>query len=294
MGAFGLNASIMDAANIAWKIGLVAQNKARLETLLPTYSVERRLHAVRIIKVSGRYLRFVCDADLDADASMPDELKPAILDPESDGQSPQTDLDFLAGFFRAHGSFLLGVDAPYEPSVINGHFAKSARQNGRRAVKVNNGVRAPNPRVCFSVAETGYLYDKMKDAAKFHLVLFASSIQGAARDAIRQFSAALGPTGFYQRFGGSSIFNIIVVVECLPFELDELLPKEDVASLIKEATFLFDDRAPDENAHTTWGVDRATGGLAVVRPDLWVGMTTYLSDVQSVNDYFDAFLLSDS
>jgi phenol 2-monooxygenase len=46
MGAFGLNASNVDAANLAWKIGLVGQNKARLEALLPTYSVERRLHAV--------------------------------------------------------------------------------------------------------------------------------------------------------------------------------------------------------------------------------------------------------
>ncbi|KAI8932346.1 hypothetical protein NX059_010539 [Plenodomus lindquistii] len=65
MDAFGLNASIMDAPNLAWKMGLVAQNKAKLETLMSTYSLERRKHACCIIETSGEYLRFVCAVDLD-------------------------------------------------------------------------------------------------------------------------------------------------------------------------------------------------------------------------------------
>ncbi len=63
MGAFGLNASIMDSANVAWKIGLCARNLAQLSTLGPTYDQERRLHANCIIRVSGSYLRFVCNSE---------------------------------------------------------------------------------------------------------------------------------------------------------------------------------------------------------------------------------------
>lgn len=53
MDAFGLNASIIDASNLAWKIGLIARSRAQLASLAPTYDRERRLFAQRIIKVSG-------------------------------------------------------------------------------------------------------------------------------------------------------------------------------------------------------------------------------------------------
>lgn len=287
MGAFGLNASIMDAANLAWKLGLVARNKARLEALLPTYTAERRPHAVRIIKVSGGYLRFVCDADLSVDASMPDELKPLSFEQEPTGESPERDLQFLASFFQGNGSFLLGIDVPYDASVISPRLEKERQV----AINVHNGVRAPNPRVCFSTAETGYLYDKLIGAAAFHIVLFASGLRGPVPEAISRFAAALGPSGFYQRFGGCSTFNIVVVVECVPFELDGLLPEQEMEDLKKVVTFVFDDRAPDENAHTTWGADRKNGGLAVIRPDLWVGITAPLYDVEALEKYFESFLL---
>jgi phenol 2-monooxygenase len=288
MGAFGLNASIMDAANLAWKLGLVARNKARFEALLPTYTAERRPHAVRIIKVSGRYLRFVCNADLSASDSMPDELKPVSLDQEPTGESPEKDLQFLASFFKGNAPFLLGVDAPYDASVISPSLEKKEKQT---ALNVRNGVRAPNPRVCFSTAETGYLYDKLTGAATFHIVLFVSSLGGPVRQALSHFAGALGPLGFYRKYGGSSTFNIVVIVECVPFELDELLPQEGMEQLKKIASFVFDDRAPDENAHTTWGANRRNGGLAVIRPDLWVGITAPLAEVETLDKYFESFLL---
>jgi phenol 2-monooxygenase len=64
MGAFGLNASILDAANLAWKIGLCSKGAAKIDALMPTYDSERRNHAAKIIEISGRYLRFVCNSVL--------------------------------------------------------------------------------------------------------------------------------------------------------------------------------------------------------------------------------------
>lgn len=350
MGAFGLNASILDAANLAWKLGLAAKGEAQLKTILKTYGDERRDHAVRIIEVSGTYLRFICGSSL----SLPNLRNTAALDqqdklakdtantngavtngePVSNGtivpvvngknqsngmngkdqsngvngenqtngvnntaqvDSQKKDLEFLANFFNSHGQFLLGVDCPYSESVLAP--AESAQQTSR-AIAVKNGVRAPNPRVCFSATKTGYLYDKFVGPPRFHLVLFVSSLAGQEiRKQLTYFLSAIAdPKGFYHRFGGSDRFNIVVVAKVLPFEWENGTTEgqsiaEIQAALPKEATVVFDDRAPDEDAHTTWGVDHHTGGVAVVRPDLWVSITSRLDDTESLSKFFDGFLL---
>ncbi|KAF4543313.1 Monooxygenase FAD-binding protein [Lasiodiplodia theobromae] len=312
MGAFGLNASIMDSSNLAWKMGLVAQNKARLETLMPTYNLERREHACRIIETSGEYLRFVCATDL----SIANVRNPEGAEVRTDGTTtngttkngtiangtatngtnkPQTredDLKFLSSFFARNGQFLLGVDAPFHASVLT---PAQAEQKTAPPLAVNNGVRAPNPRVCFSTNETGYLYDVLAGAARFHLVLFASTLGGreVRRQLCRFAEKALSPDGFYHRYGGTERFNLVLVVKRLPWEMDEVVGgSQELEALRKCATVVYDDRAPDEDAHTTWGVNHRTGALAIVRPDLWVGMGVQPGEVERVEEYFGGFLLS--
>ena len=73
--------------------------------------------------------------------------------------------------------------------------------------------------------------------------------------------------------------------------MNDLLPHDGMVNLKHVATFVFDDRAPDENAHTTWGVDRRNGGLAVIRPDLWVGITAPMDDVEMLDEFFGSFLV---
>ncbi|KAH7036699.1 FAD binding domain-containing protein [Macrophomina phaseolina] len=308
MGAFGLNASIMDASNLAWKLGLVAQNKANLESLVSTYSPERREQACRIIETSGEYLRFVCATDLQI-ADVRNLGKPSTatqngtrLVVETSGAAEDTgdgaqsqrqkDLKFLASFFGRNGQFLLGVDASFDSSVLTPPQQvpdESGKQ--RRPLRVSNGVRAPNPRVCFTTEETGYLYDKMTGAAMFHIVLFASSLTGAVRRRVSAFAAALRTDSFYQRFGGSERFNILLVVKRLPWEVEAVMSTPELRFLKEHATIVYDDRAPDEDAHTTWGANHTDGGLAVVRPDLWVGMTTFPDDLDGLSQYFNGFLL---
>lgn len=336
MGAFGLNASILDAANLAWKLGLAAKGEARLKTILKTYGDERRDHAVRIIEVSGTYLRFICGSSL----SLPNLRNTAALDQQDklvkdttntngvtngatngqetsngstvpvangkthvngvngtavEAESQKKDLEFLASFFKSHGQFLLGVDCPYSASVLAP--AENMHQKSR-AIAVKNGVRAPNPRVCFSATKTGYLYDKFVGPPRFHLVLFVSSLAGQeVRKQMGSFLSAIAdPKSFYHRFGGADRFNVVVVAKVLPFEWENgtaggqsIADTQD--ALPKEATVVFDDRAPDEDAHTTWGVDHHTGGVAVVRPDLWVSITSRLDDTESLSQFFDGFLL---
>ncbi|MCJ1432695.1 hypothetical protein MMC27_002052 [Xylographa pallens] len=288
MGAFGLNASIMDASNLAWKIGLVARQRASFSALLPTYDRERRLHARRIINVSGSYLRFICNSRLplaDLKAQGEDLGDVYVEPPELDGTT-EGDLRFLGSFLGANGQFLLGLDAAYGASVV------SPRSGQGRAVSVLNGVRAPNPRICFETARTGYLYDAMKGASVFHVVVFASDLQGPVRERVAAFSTALrDPHGFYVRYGGKERFNVVLVVKALPFETEGLLTGDDLAGLKDVATLAYDDRAPDEDAHYWYGVNHARGAVVVVRPDLWVGMSAFPQETELVADYLGSFLL---
>lgn len=302
MGAFGLNASILDSANLAWKLGLVAKGEAKRELLLPTYSEERRSHGVRIIETSGRYLRFVCGSDM----PLPNLRDVAALDqadskaPKPNGhsnketppQEEQDDLAFLASFFKVNGPFLLGVDCPYSKSILT---PPQAPPSERPSLRVDNGVRAPNPRVCFSTTKTGYLYDQFAGPPRFHIVIFLSSLSGKAiRNYALTFTRSLPK--WYHRFGGRDRFNLVIVLKCLPFELERKKSEmgEEAATLWREATVVFDDRAPDEDAHSIWGANHGTGGVAIVRPDLWVGLTCAPGKSEKLVGYFDGFLLDTS
>ncbi|KAJ8124186.1 hypothetical protein ONZ43_g40 [Nemania bipapillata] len=323
-------------------MGLAAKGKAKIDTLLPTYNSERRQHAVRIIEVSGTYLRFVCGSDLhvpdlqnvenleknsprgangytindtkgEGHATNGDQPNGSLTngqeengDLSKDGKSSkhpasdkpkegdrEADLGFLVNFFKSYGPFLLGVDCPYGSSIIRPELTESEP----RPLSIKPGVRAPNPRICFGSGDTGYLYDKFKlgRGTQFHIVVFGSSLSGQQiQNNLRSLAEALqDPTGFYQRFGGAGMFNIILVTKLMPFEIETLPPKtaELVDLLRRKVEVVYDDRPPDEDAHTTYGVNHAKGGIVVVRPDLWVGMTAFPNETDRLADYFAGFLV---
>lgn len=286
MGAFGLNASIMDSANLAWKLGLCARNLAKLPILGPTYDAERRAHANRIIRVSGSYLRFVCNSDLPlADFSKVSGL-PDL--PGAIKYTPGEDLEFLASFFKTNGQFLLGVDAPYFHTPISPEL-----QPGSPApISPKNGVRAPNPRLCFSLANTGYLYDALTGASMIHLVIFASDLQGPVRNALSTFSHVLSdPSSFYTIYGSHTRFNLVLVTTCMPTEAAAALEGSELKGIRDRCKVLSDDRAPDESAHTCYEVDHARGAIVVVRPDLWVGTSVFLDEGAMLGGYFGEWLV---
>ncbi len=290
MGAFGLNASMLDATNLAWKIGMCARGRAKLSSLMPTYDLERRLQAERIIRVSGIYFRFVCSSRFPL-AQFQDQTEKAKDNaedlPARDG-TVEGDQRFLGAFYAKYSQFLVGVDVKYEPSAVT----PSSAINGKRTpIGVLNGVRAPNPRICFTQDSTGYLYDKMTGSSRFHVLIFGSDLQGPVRERVSQFSKALGGSnGFYAKFGGPSTFNVLLILKALPFETAELLEGDDLRALRDVATVLYDDRAPDEDAHYWYGVNHARGAVAIVRPDLWVGTSVFPERVEELYQYFGGFL----
>lgn len=285
MGAFGLNASMMDSANLAWKLGLCARNLAEMAALATTYDQERRQHAQQIIRISGSYLRFVCQTTIPV-TDFQHGLEPLGIAGAVD-YIPGKDLEFLGEFFGRNGKFILGVDAPYPPSLISPTMStKEGRPFGP-----HNGVRAPNPRLCSSAESSGYLYDALTGADVIHLVVFASDLQGPVRTALIEVSRALdNPQAFFQKYGASTRFNLVLVTKCLPHEVQSSLGSIDLKRVNQHATILYDDRAPDEDAHSVYEIDHAKGAVVVVRPDLWVGTSVFLDEVKKLDDYFGGWL----
>ena len=294
LGAFGLNSSVYDASNLAWKLGLCARDLATPSSLLPSYDLERRLFANRVIRASGAYLRFICgtsDLPLAQLRGTGDDLESYMDDlPALDG-TREGDMRWCSAFFAHNANFLLGVDVPDIVSAL----CPPTRGLGdkQRPIAIDNGKRAPSPRVCFAESATGYLYDKMTGAARFHILLFGSDLQGPVRARVAHFSQrALGPTGFFPKFGAGAMFNVVLVLKCLPWEKEALLQGDDLRNLRQYATVVYDDRSPEEDAAYWYGINHARGAVVAVRPDLWVGTSCWPEEGNEVlNEYFGAFLV---
>ena len=130
-GAFGLNASLLDAANLGWKIGLRARGKADLQRLLPNCDRERGLHAADIIAISGTYLRYSYNKwDQEAPklhrAGEPfgeETITPSVRGKVSGISMPPgvalLEHLFLPDFYMRYGALLHGLEIAYGASMLN-------------------------------------------------------------------------------------------------------------------------------------------------------------------------------
>ncbi|GBE80915.1 hypothetical protein SCP_0306370 [Sparassis crispa] len=305
MGAFGLNASILDSANLAWKMGLCARGLADTEKLMPTYEHERRRHAVRIIETSGTYLRFVCASNapivrldgVGTEAREDEDDRPAL--PKEITEEADPGRRFLKEFFAKLGAFLLGVDFEYGHNLLNPpqqirNDVSLSRVLPKPATEVAWGVRAPSPRVTLSQQKTGYLYDVCGGADKFTLLVFASNFQGPILRGLTALDAHLASSqSFYNRFGRSNMFKIVLITNLLPLDYEDHFAGNATGTLEylrKIATLVWDDQLPGRDAHTVYGVDHAKGAVAVVRPDLWTGISVLPGEAEMLDEYFERFL----
>lgn len=204
-------------------------------------------------------------------------------------QTVESDKVFLRAFFKRNAKFLLGVETPIVPSVI---CQANGVSDTQRPTTILAGARAPNPRVCLENGLTSYLYDKMMGVSRFHILVFCSDLQGPVRVQLKSFSRqTFGCGGFFGRFCGSEMFNIVLIVKAPPHELENCIRDDsDLVTLRNQSSIVFDDRAPDEDAHYWYGINHARGGVIVVRPDLWVGTSVWPEQSDLLKDFFGQFV----
>jgi phenol 2-monooxygenase len=255
------------------------------------------LFANRVIRASGAYLRFIGNMKqpLAQLRGLGDDLEVHKEDlPILDGTT-EADQSFMRSFFARNAHFLLGVESPIVESAICPTSPSSTDESPVfKPTSLCNGIRIPNPRVCFSLSETGYLYDKMTGVARFHILLFASDLLGPVQTHLVEFAkAAFGVGGFYVKYGSADRFNVVLVTKAMPDVANALLESNpELEILTKVATVVHDDRAPDEDAHYWFGVNHARGCVVVGRPDLRVGVSAALDEGAGVVDrYLGGFLI---
>ncbi|MCJ1246861.1 hypothetical protein MMC30_004070 [Trapelia coarctata] len=252
----------MDAANVAWKIGLCALNLAQLPSLGPSYDQKRRLHAICIIRVFGSYLRFVCNSEFPL-ASFDTATADLANLPDAIPYTPGQDLEFIREFFGKNGHFLLGVDAPYQPNIVS-PLGRGGQPSGPPRSTLKSSPRISKGPVAEALAKVSTIFSS--------------------------------PGSFYHTYGGRNRSNVVLITKCQEHEAAPLLTSLPTLAVLRDhCQILYDDRRPDEDAHTCYEVDHARGALVVVRPDLWVGQTAFLDESEVVLEkYFSAWLLPGS
>ncbi|THH15949.1 hypothetical protein EW146_g4605 [Bondarzewia mesenterica] len=285
-GAFGMNTGVMDAHNLAWKLAMLCKGIAK-PSLLKSYDLERRENALRAVRTSARYLRFVGNCTFqNLDGSETTDIEAELAVPP--GEDPH--IAFFKRFVAQNTRFLIGLDVDYAPNALNRPVSSSIK--GARA-----GYRASNPRVALSRSVSGRMYKCFGRLDQFTLLIFGSNLGGAVASRLQALDTYLAsPKSFYSTYASVDLFKIILVVRSTPSQAESAIKAYPFLS--QHAQIVYDDQLPPgiygADAHSLYGVDHEQGAVVVVRPDTWVGTAVTVDEVSSLESYFSAFLFSPS
>ncbi|KDQ13598.1 hypothetical protein BOTBODRAFT_363213 [Botryobasidium botryosum FD-172 SS1] len=266
----GMNASMSDAHNLAWKLAYVMRQWA-LPTLLDTYELERRKFAQDLIDFDKMFATLYSNTP-----------KPGDKDHER-----------FVEACNAYGAFISGHGVQYEASTIT-NIAHSPLASG-----IVIGQRIPPGTVVQVANFRPYeLHDLLPSDTRFKVLILPGDAskpkQKAKLDAV---AAELDrPEGFLKRFTPAgvpvdAVFDTITIshTTCaaantltIPSRLQPHWSKVfiDAETLCERV---------GGNLYASYGVSDA-GAIIVCRPDGYVGMVAALDDLAAIGRYFANFL----
>jgi phenol 2-monooxygenase len=305
----GMNAGMHDSVNLAWKLSLVLQGKAK-QDLLETYDAERRPNAEKLI----RY---------DEDISV---LVTGRL-PKSWTGDPNTDPHVVLGkILKEAKGFNTGLTIGFGPNMLN--LATNDTSGGGTITSnvlipapARPGCRAPDVKLLVpALFQPIWLQQVTPNHARFRIVIFAGDAKFTDQS-YRAFSRGLdqsttfspktspasgianegGPnsnTGHGQRPLVSDEYNSNGQNNTRrPLPIDFLTILTGTAAnawhLLGTEPFGRVYYDPDCSAHGRYGVDPEEGGVVVLRPDGWIGAIFELDAIGVVarlEEYFRSFL----
>ncbi|KAI0773261.1 FAD binding domain-containing protein [Trametes elegans] len=271
----GMNASMNDTHNLAWKLAHVLRGWADL-SLLKTYELERRKYAQDLINFDKKFSKLFSG-------------KPRTQD-HQDGVSHE---EFLEAF-QTFGAFTSGIGVHYEPSAL------THAQHQACAAGLPVGERlVPHVFVRAADARPYNLHDALPSDARFKVLVFAGDVAGSAQAArVSALAEQMArPESFYRRFAHrdpADVFEILAI--CAAKKQD--VNYTDLPPLFRQhwsKVFLDDtDMYAREGGggYEAYGIDAQEGAIVVVRPDGYVGIVAPLNALQDVNAYFSSFMRS--
>ncbi|KIK81429.1 hypothetical protein PAXRUDRAFT_15250 [Paxillus rubicundulus Ve08.2h10] len=270
----GMNASMNDSHNLAWKLSQVLRGWAS-PSFLKTYELERRQFAQDLIAFDKEY-------------SVLFTGKPRTVENQN-GLSHEN-------FFRASkkfGGFITGLDVQYAPSTL-----VNAKHQGCATNLVIGQRMLPQIFVRAADARPVQIQDMLPADIRFKVLVFTGILTDKQIANVNSLATQLSkPSSFLQKYAAdgdvSSVFDIITIVAGRKEEANFLV----VPLLFREhwSKVLLDDadvmRSRGGHGYESFGIDPAAITFVIVRPDGYVGMVAPSTAVDDVDRYFSSFLI---
>ncbi|TFK39715.1 FAD binding domain-containing protein [Crucibulum laeve] len=266
----GMNASMNDTHNLAWKLALVVRGLADM-SLLQTYEFERRKYAQDLIAFDRQFAKLFSG-------------KPRT-ELNQDGVSHE---EFLKAF-QTFGGFTSGVGIHYAESPIT----NSTHQAFAKDLII--GKRLP-PQALIRAADARpvEIQDYLPSDCRFKILIFAGNTSSTEQQTkIEKLADSMSSIlTLYVHSGNiSDIFDIISISSAT---------KKDVRYNSLPALFrshwskvLLDDidvqGKQGGDAYKNFGVD-SSGVVVIVRPDGYVGTVAPFDSVKDIKAYFSSFM----
>lgn len=292
----GMNISMQDSFNLAWKVGLVVRGICP-RTILPTYNDERRQVALELIAFDHKFSALFSG-------------RPAKDVMDAEGVSME---EFKQAFLRGN-LFASGLSVDYGPSVLvakpreGGDGQEEFEKRQKLASGLPIGMRFNSFKVLNQACgRPWHFQERLKADGRFRVVLFAGNILDAGQKGrVEHWCAQLAaPGSFVPRVTpkGDKIDSVIEVLTIhsakrteteLLRDFPEVLHPFDKHTGWDYNKVFVDDESYHEgygDAYTKYGVDREKGCVVAVRPDQYVGWIGELEDFEGLQGYFEGCLV---
>ncbi|EJU03739.1 hypothetical protein DACRYDRAFT_21209 [Dacryopinax primogenitus] len=275
----GMNASMNDSHNLAWKLAHVLRGWASPD-LLKTYELERRKYARDLINFDKKL------ADLFSGK--------AVSPGNAEGVTHQE----FQGLLQSMGGFTSGIGIQYIPSLITDATSQSLAEGlviGQRFV--------PQEIIRIADSRPFEIQDLLVSDTKWKVVFFVGDPKEVREYAV---VTAVGEylqeeKSFLRRFtpkgaAKDAVFTILTVSSTAKDDADYTDIHPGLRTHWSRA--FTDDIAIDEKAGGTayrvYGIDPASGAVVVCRPDGYVSFVCALEDVTKgrLEEYFGKFMIA--
>lgn len=276
----GMNISMPDTANLAWKLAAVLENRAP-EELLTTYSAERRPVAQKLIAFDKEWSSIMASAPKDPEH------------PERGGVDPEE----LQAYFVKSGMFTAGVATHYPPETyltqpgthqaLATGFEIGTRFHSWPVTRVADGKRLHLGHV--HRADCAFRVYAFADSSGERMAGFLNRM--AEPDSVLKRVTPAGAEA-------DSVIDLRAVYQTPHREMrwedvpEILTPKKGRFGLTdyeKVFSAALDDGG---DIYAGRGVNREQGALVVVRPDQYIATVLPIDAVDELTAYFDRFYLT--
>lgn len=284
----GMNTSMQDTYNLCWKLGMVLTGKAN-RSLLKTYESERQPFAQALIDFDHKFSRLFSG-------------RPAKDVADEMGVS----MDVFKDAFIKGNEFASGTAINYNESICVAKEGKVSKVQSKQELAKNCiiGTRFKSHWVTrHAEGFPIHLGDLLYLTGAFRILLFAGKAAEPAQMArVEKFAKYLDSAesviSRYTPKGAKrdSVIEVLTIhannreeIEMHDFPAPSLFPKYDYNKIYADAESW---HMPHPKSYDAWGIDTAKGCVVVVRPDGYTSLVTDLEDTDTLDAYFDQFMVA--